>query len=288
MKVLAVLLLTAALSGWSYGCSEDGTGGFLPENDMQIPVGAKRTGGISEAEFNAVIDKLETIYAPIISSRGGTLRVSRKWKDGTVNASAMRLGPLYLVNMFGGLARHERITSDGFALVMCHEIGHHIGGAPKVANFIQSWASNEGQSDYFATTKCLRQLFLNDNNRAIVSKMQVPRTLSAACTQAFTGRADRDICIRSGMAGASVAGLFAAMRNQPEAKFETPDTNEVARTNDAHPAFQCRLDTYFQGALCEKSHTEDVSQRDEVQGTCHGSTGHTVGVRPRCWHRPKS
>lgn len=286
MKFLSALLLTLAISGSVLACSEDGRSGFLPENDLNIPVGAKTVGGITQPQFNAVIDKLETIYAPIVSSMGGTLRINRKWEDGTVNANATRAGS-WVVNMFGGLARHQTITEDGFALVLCHELGHHLGGAPKVAGFFNRWASNEGQSDYFATLKCLRKAFLNDKNSTIIRKLKAPKALSDACSKAWPNKDDKAICVRAGMAGASVAALFAALRNKPEAKFETPDTNTVSRTDDAHPAHQCRLDTYFQGALCEVGFNEDVSQKDEVQGTCHGSLGHTSGLRPLCWFKPK-
>jgi hypothetical protein len=288
MKYLLTLFVALSFAGSVLACTEDGSSGFLPENDMNIPVGYKSAGGISEAEFNAVIDKLEAIYAPIVSNMGGRLNIARKWDDGTVNASAMRLFGSWNVNMFGGLARHNAITSDGFALVLCHELGHHIGGASKVGNFLQRWASNEGQSDYFATLKCLRRAFLNDNNAEVVKNLNAPAPLTAACAKAWANEDDRNICIRNGMAGSSVSNLFAAMRNQPAAKFDTPDANVVSRTDDAHPAFQCRLDTYFQGSLCEKSFNEDVSQKDEVQGTCHRSTGQTVGVRPLCWFKPKS
>ncbi len=286
MKFLSALLLTLSLSGSVLACSEDGRSGFLPENDLKIPVGVKTVGGITEAQFNAVIDKLETIYAPIVSNMGGTLRINRKWEDATVNANATRAGS-WVVNMYGGLARHQTITEDGFALVLCHEIGHHLGGAPKVAGFLNRWASNEGQSDYFATLKCLRKAFLNDKNTTIVRKLKAPVALTQACAKAWPNKDDKAICVRNGMAGASVAALFASLRNKPEAKFETPDTNIVSRTDDAHPAHQCRLDTYFQGALCEIGLNEDVSQKDEVQGTCHASLGHTSGLRPLCWFKPK-
>ena len=66
--------------------------------------------------------------------------------------------------MFGGLARHKLVTPDGFALVACHEMGHHLGGAPRRGG----WASNEGQSDYYATTKCARRIWAEDNNAAIM------------------------------------------------------------------------------------------------------------------------
>jgi hypothetical protein len=288
MKFLSLMVVASLLSPTVFACSEDGKSGFLPENDLSIPVGDKNAGGLTEEQFNAVIDKYEAIYAPIISGMGGTLKVNRKWTDATVNASAQRSGSTWVVNMFGGLARHQTITEDGFALVVCHELGHHLGGAPKYKGFLglNNWASNEGQSDYFATLKCLRKGFLNDNNAEIVGRMAIPALLSEKCAAQFADEAEKNICIRGGMAGVSVAGLFASMRNQPEGKFETPDQNVVSRTNDAHPAHQCRLDTYFQGALCDKSFNEDVDQKDEVTGTCHGSTSHAVGLRPLCWFKP--
>ncbi len=287
MKFLSLILVSAlTLSSMAFGCSEDGSGGIIEENSLRIPVGMKLNGGITETQFNKVIDDVEKIYSPVVARMGGKMDVARLWKDETVNANATRLGKTWHINMYGGLARHPSITMDGFYLVLCHELGHHIGGAPKVGNFLMKWASNEGQADYFATLKCLRNVFLHDDNQKIVNKLKVPDALASACAKTHPGATDQAICIRGGMAGASVAGFFAAARKENEAQFDKPDAKVVSRTNDAHPATQCRLDTYFQGALCEKAFTEDVSQSDEVQGTCHGSTGYTVGIRPLCWFKP--
>lgn len=295
----ATIGLSLALS--SLACDPNGQkgfGGFLPENDLNIPV-SKSNKGITETEFNAVIDKVEALYAPIVSNMGGTLKVDRKWSDGTVNAYASQSGKVWNVAMFGGLARHETITADGFALVICHEIGHHIGGAPKKggsgggwwggSSGGNSWASNEGQADYFANLKCLRKAFLNDDNAAIVANMNAPQKLLDACKQASRGNAaDEAICVRGAMAGKSVANLFSKLSNLPEAKFDTPDSKVVTKTDDNHPKAQCRLDTYFQGSLCEIGMNDDVDQKDEVRGTCHPSLGHKVGLRPLCWFKPKN
>jgi hypothetical protein len=289
MKILkqGMLIASLALTQPLWACTEDGSQGFLPENDLNISVDAKRTGGLTEKQFNDIIDRVENIYAPIVSQEGGSLSVSRNWSDGTVNAYAQRSGSIWRVAMFGGLARHETITEEGFALVVCHEIGHHIGGAPKkVSAWSNSWASNEGQADYFATLKCLRRVYLNDNNSEIVASMDVPEALTNACASAWSSEEDRALCVRGGMAGDSVAKLFAALRSATPAQFSTPDPRVVTRTNDNHPAHQCRLDTYFQGALCEVSMNEDVNQTAEVAGTCHGSLGHSNGLRPLCWFKP--
>jgi hypothetical protein len=272
----------------SIACTPDGTEGFVPENDLKISVDSKRVGGITKDQFNAVIDKFEPLYRPIISANGGNLVIERNWEDGTVNAYAQQLGTMWKVSMFGGLARHETITEDGFALVVCHEIGHHIGGAPrKYSPWSSPWASNEGQADYFATLKCLRRGWERDNNEEIVRSMTVPEALQKACSDQHLWNQDYYTCIRGGMAGLSVAKLFQSLRNSTvEPKFDTPDARVVLRTDDNHPATQCRLDTYFQGALCEVHFEEDVTASSEVPGTCHGSLGHSIGTRPLCWFKP--
>lgn len=279
------LLVSLVMSQPVLACTKDASEGFLPKNSLNISVDDKEAAGITEAQFNRVIDQVEGIYAPIISEYGGTLQVVRKWKDGTVNAYAQQYGTNWSVSMFGGLARHKTITPDGFSLVVCHEIGHHIGGAPKYMD--EDWASNEGQADYFATLKCLRRVWQSEDNVAAMKGIDVPQFLKDSCTKQWHNKVDQALCIRGAMAGDSVAKLFAALSNQRKpAQFDTPDLDEVVMTDDAHPATQCRLDTYFQGALCEKSFNEEIGQTEEVAGTCHGSTGQSLGLRPRCWFKP--
>lgn len=290
MKCLKQGLLIASLLATVSGiaCTKNGKEGFVPENNLRISVYDKRAGGISQAQFNAVIDRAEKLYAPIISTMGGELKVNRGWDDGTVNAYAQQDGKTWMVSMFGGLARHETITEDGFALVICHEIGHHIGGAPKIASYwSDDWASNEGQSDYFANLKCLRRSWQTDDNQKIVKAMtNVPANLKKKCNAAWKTAAERALCVRGAMAGDSVARLFAALRSESPAKFETPDSKVVAKTDDRHPGTQCRLDTYFQGSLCKVDFNNDVSNESEITGTCHSANGDKGGLRPLCWFKP--
>ncbi|MAX65561.1 MAG: hypothetical protein CME66_01350 [Halobacteriovoraceae bacterium] len=257
---------------------------------MWISTTAKMSNNMTEERFNAVIDKVVKVYEPIISSMGANLKVSRKWEDGTVNAYASRSGSTWNVAMFGGLARHKAITEDGFALVVCHEIGHHIGGAPKKSTwFGTTWATNEGQADYFATLKCLRKAFRNENNAAIVKAMDVPAEVVNKCAEQFSEEADQLLCQRGSMAGLSTAKLFQDLRSSSkEPSFSTPDTKVVSRTDHNHPAYQCRLDTYFAGATCEINDSIDVDNEDEAVGVCYRDSGDTEGVRPLCWFKPEN
>lgn len=298
MKI-AVMMLALTIGLQAMACTIDGKEGFLPENDYNIPAGLKLNyKTLTEQEFNDVITAVETVYAPVVAEKGGKLKIQRNWKDGTVNAYAKRSGSTYVVAMFGGLARHKETTKDGFAMVVCHELGHHIGGAPKSTSIAGGWggsgsvrwASNEGQSDYFASLKCMRNVFKGDNNKKIMADVQVPAAVQTQCAKNFGKDNDEYyMCERSSMAGLSLARLLSDLRkDSKKPTFDTPDTRVVGATDHSHPQAQCRLDTYFAGAICGVSENDDVSDEDETVGTCARVKSFTTGVRPLCWFKPKA
>ena len=85
---------------------------------------------INEEKFNQIIDSIAEFYRDTIEGFGAEFIIRKQWEDDTVNAFADREGEneeIWVISMFGGLARHKNITPDGFAMVVCHEIGHHIG-----------------------------------------------------------------------------------------------------------------------------------------------------------------
>ena len=56
-----LLVASIALSLPSIACTVNGDEGFVPENNLKISAHAKRVGGITEEQFNAIIDKYETL-----------------------------------------------------------------------------------------------------------------------------------------------------------------------------------------------------------------------------------
>lgn len=259
---------------------------FLPPNNLKHRISAKDSGGISEAQFNAVMDRMQAIYGPIVAAHGGNLVIHRLWTDDTVNASAEQQGGDWILNMYGGLARDKAITQDGMALVICHEMGHHLGGAPRYGG--TDWAADEGEADYYANSKCLHRFF-GDSATAQFTRPVLTddgAIAKAACAKSWKSSADRALCERSSAAGQSVTALFTELSGDAPSHFDTPDPSVVAQTNDEHPASQCRLDTYFQGSLCNKSYTIDMSPTDPAVGGCVLSQGYKQGMRPFCWYKP--
>ena len=120
---------------------------FFPENDLWKEDDLyKRNANVTEEMFNKIIDVADSIYQPIAKQNNERLTINRRWTDATVNANASRFFGQVTVNMFGGLARRDEITPEGFALVLCHELGHAYGGTP----YINTWnqMSAEGQADF--------------------------------------------------------------------------------------------------------------------------------------------
>lgn len=287
-KRILVALMATTLSFSSIACDEHGNGGFAPANNLKIEIGDKAANNMTKELFLSAIERVSSVYAPIVKEKGGNLVMNNRWDDSTVNASAQQSGKTWQVNMYGGLARHPLVTVDGFMMVVCHELGHHIGGAPRKGGFGSAWASNEGQADYWAGLKCMRRVLEKEDNIAIVSQMEIDTEVKTKCDATYKSESEIALCQRISMAGKSLAMLLGDLGGDSNVKFTTPDQSKVSRTNDNHPQAQCRLDTYFQGTLCDKAVLEDVDAKDALKGVCLKKDGYTVGLRPLCWYKPGS
>lgn len=261
--------------------------GILPLNDLWIPIN-ESADEMSSQEFNQILDRFDSLYTPLFKERNATLRIRRLWIDGTVNAFASREGNQWSIHMHGGIARHPNMTKDGFALVTCHEIGHHIGGSPIAGgDSTKTWVTNEGQSDYYGSTKCFRRYALLDNNQELMQNTVVPQTIRSQCNEVFEDKEQQAICYRGALAGISLANVFADITwPKREIDIDSPSRKRVWWTKDTHPAPQCRLDTYFQGSLCTKDYLVAFDDDDPSVGACTRDEGFEVGARPRCWYKP--
>lgn len=271
--------------------------GFLPANSLSIPVPgpAAQQTGIDEATFNEALDKFEAVAKKLLQNSRGRLLLSRRWTDGAVNASAQQVGSFWLINMYGGLARFPGMTRDGFLFVACHELGHHLGGAPKAAPIlgVKNWATNEGGADYYAGLKCLRHVFADEDNKTIVAGLTVSPVADQVCRKMFPAAQDENLmwtCMRTSVAAEKLGEVMRKVLEArdgkvlPSTSLDTPDPNIVAQTDDGHPAPQCRVDTYFAGAACPADYQIDPSDTDPEVGAC--SDGLPFVSRPRCWYKP--
>lgn len=237
---------------------------FFPENKLNEKDNSDQINHITKEDFNLVADVASAAYAPMAEVNDESIQVNRRWDDSTVNANVNRSFGRVLINMYGGLARRAEVTRDGFALVLCHELGHAYGGAP----YLRSWSelSAEGQADYHGSKDCLRKVFAQLPYKA---PQEIDGTtldlkteyITQTCMKRFplpdvntepteSTSTEQDICIRSLMAGQSLGNLLSIVNEDPEVQYETPDPFVTPKTLLSYPkTTQCRLDTYHNGAL---------------------------------------
>jgi hypothetical protein len=162
---------------------------------------------------------------------------------------------------FGGLARMPKMSRDGAAQILCHEMGHAIGGAPYKLGKDHN-VSIEPQADYFSTQSCLRRVF------ALMPGPTMAEPLSPwveqHCAGKYSDASGLQWCYRAFQALESERNYFRLARStHAETSYETPDPTVVDYVNlnpEYYPSAQCRLDTLAAGTLGEP--------------------------RPRCWFAP--
>jgi hypothetical protein len=252
---------------------------------------------IDEPTFHQLLDKVYQVYQPIIAAHGAKLVIERRWDDPTVNAVAGRDGDVWKIRMYGGLARRPEVTPDGFQLVACHEIGHHLAGYPLKSGY---WSASEGQADYFATQSCARELWRDDIEVNKAARNEVDPLGKSYCDQIWSTEAERDLCYRIVVAAISANRYRAKATEKPDPSIDTPNRSEVPDTIPSHPEVQCRLDTGLAGALCTvpfdrlyipglgspPGQNRPIDEMDAGRFSCMRANSFDVGVRPRCWFRP--
>jgi len=260
---------------------------FAPENDLYKQdiffldeEKQYSSTGITEYEFNEVLDAIEEIYTPIFRNFGANLVLERNWRDSTVNAYASQSGKSWKVAFFGGLARRPEITKEGFALVACHEIGHHLGGYPFYDD--SRWASDEGNSDFYSTAACARMIFGESSPCSFMQDDYARRAEMYECSFNYQNQSQEDltVCQRSLAGGLSLGKLLAKLGNDREPSYSTPDRTVVSRTQHSHPKAQCRLDTYKAGAVCKSEWNNYVMPRNLQE-----MRNNSCAERPACWFK---
>jgi hypothetical protein len=295
LKLAAVAMFCLAFAGQSFASPSHAT--ILPKNNLDRLDNKGRIANIDEKTFNSIIDTIINAFQPVAASHGAHLSADKLWDDSTVNASAEQDGNEWKVTMYGGLARRPEVTPDAFVLVVCHELGHHFGGYYFYDD--GDWAAAEGEADYFATQVCGRAMFQKMFRRNHIYREGVPSVVQQKCDASWKTPEQQDLCYRLSAGGLALANLLASAGGEKPPHFETPDKSKVSHTNVDHPEAQCRLDTYFQGALClanfdlrvipgktENGGNNSVdAEKEAAKVTC---IGQPQGDRPACWFKSQT
>ena len=226
---------------------------------------------------------ISSFSAEIESTHHLPLDVRYSWSIDTFQALGGRLENTVEFTFYGGLLTGE-MDEDTLKVVVCHELGHVLGGYPEVPDYPYPKNSVEGQADYFATAKCLKRVFANDDNQALMQRVELPRSITTPCGQVYHD-SERDIALCQRSLWAAVRA-FQFMYRDPGLSFDVPEATVAHETSTSYPAPQCRLDSLKAGALCPISDLIGFSFSDPSAGACRAQVAEeALGARPRCWFK---
>jgi hypothetical protein len=164
------------------------------------------------AEFERTIESFQEDYKTSLPpSIEMVIRVDVL--NNRINADITKVNNQVVVQIFGGMLNHNEMNSDVLQLLLCHELGHFLGGPPLKSR--TGWSSTEGQADYFSGRKCAHALKLDE--------------------QSFID------------AALKLTAIYAEVRREGVPAVNLCETLEVSRTNYGYPSSQCRLDTMIAG-----------------------------------------
>lgn len=254
----------------------------IPENELD-KADNETTWYVTEQNFWDIIKTVYDIYKPVFdglkTDTGETVSwwFESDWNSHTVNIySKKEKVPPYnwnrwTIQVHGALARRVQMTKEGFALALCHEIGHQIGGY-KFMDYLPK--SCEGQADYYATHVCARKVFAKWSN----ADLKKTPLMIELCDKNFDTKAERDVCLYSIAGSQSLSEvMYVANQQTRTPEIDSPDNFKAKLTYQLHTPAQCRLDTFIAGILCDKT-WDDKRIPVEKNAVCRN--------RPSCWYAP--
>lgn len=201
-------------------------------------------------------------------------------------------------------------TPDVAAFLICHEVGHAVGGFPFKASPEQidqvrgledgrygTVSATEGQADYFAAKECLPRLWANEADLNASFRALATPFMISQCDAVWSTSAERDICYRGAVTAEAVGRWYAP---NDSLRVDTPDPTIVPGLSDGR-SNQCRVDTAFQGSLCPtkfrgtaipgliEPYEQVLTISPAVEAAAApDSCTEGVGSRPLCWFKPNA
>jgi hypothetical protein len=234
----------------------------VAEPAFDWPVGKEGESPVTYENYQQVIQDLiaQNIYA-VIAQYGKPVVINDQWDTNYFGAGSLQREGFFDIMLTGGYARSPGNSVQILALTVCHEMGHILGGEPRQSSQVagSEWASAEGQADFYAASVCLPLYFKNH-----------PEQIPAADESVKKICGGNNICeaiAQTGEMYIHFAGTyFPDLKGDVDPQIETPAPPAAELIRDSYPSFQCRLDTFVTGALC---------QSGVVAGDCKA---------PRCWN----
>lgn len=178
---------------------------------------------VQESDLYLIGARILSLYAHEVSKLGRPIILDAKWNSPYMGAGAVKKNDRFEIMVLGGTVRVDGFSKEAYATIICHELGHIIGGAPYQDFAGTEWSSREGQADYFAASQCLPRYYrsLGHSEASILDKIE---------------QGGYDFL-------ASMMSFSSATREQSLERVFVPMA-PVETTLRGYPSLQCRYETF--------------------------------------------
>jgi len=213
-----------------------------------------------------VEQRLSSIYKNLPTNNGAEIVFLNTWNQETTHAFARWIPQLNTRFIQVSIERPTRASlgENGFAFLICHEMGHFFGGQPFIHEYLP--LSVEGQADYFAARDCMKRYVKKFQTNSTPSNTAV-----STCKKVYSNSKSIRICALSLTAGEKfIKSQYAKSADHVSLLNRDSSIANATIGFFNYPSQQCRLDTIVAGVLCNPG--TDCSQRQ-------------LASRPPCWYK---
>lgn len=232
-----------------------------------------------------IFREFDKLYRPVARSNGKSFEI-RIEKNDSSSAAAETDTKRVAVIANTGLLKNSTLSPDGLRMIICHELGHIFGGAPRKnvppewdgpsAQDGRSFTSSEGQADYYASASCFHRIIRGSNHQEALVNVSAASRAQRQCDSRLGANSEESLICQRAAAGAE--NMLQLNRVSP-ISYSTPNQSVSDKIiTDSYPDRQCRLDTFLMGAVCRSDIPIVMDFNDASANDCKDA------YRPLCWY----
>lgn len=123
-------------------------------------------------DFYSIPAQVISLFNKELKKVNDPLLLDAQWESPYFGAGISYYNDQFRMMILGGTTRIDGMSLDAYAAIVCHELGHIIGGAPLQTITGAEWSSSEGQADFFAASVCLPRYFASLGEKNISARVE--------------------------------------------------------------------------------------------------------------------
>ena len=209
------------------------------------------TSEINKDSFSSKINEILPIFIKESLAQNRIIVQNPMWETPYFSAWAKKQNEsIYMINFWGGMARIPGMLTETWEFIICHEIGHIIGGHPYHQKVTDSlWASSEGQADHFAVVSCLPKFYRSQTQ--LLEPLDLYPYEVSLCEEKYSKEEDKIICKKILRAGRGFVDINSYLNPDiAKADFFSNEIEAEKTIFDSYPSMQCRFDIFKTASQC--------------------------------------